>query len=123
MNRYISPDKVPAPALQSTRLLDQVRERIWYLHYSRQTEKAYLHWARVFIRWHGRGGKVQHPRDMGKAEVEVCPTMLADERPSFSLLTGAGPAMASAHRPPAGAHAGCTDNSGVQVCPDLEGRR
>jgi hypothetical protein len=42
MNRYNNPDKVAAPALQSTRLLDQVRERIRYLHYSLQTEKAFL---------------------------------------------------------------------------------
>ena len=30
------------PVLQSTRLLDQVRERIRYLHYSLATEKIYL---------------------------------------------------------------------------------
>ena len=40
----------------STRLLDQLRERIRYLHYSLQTEKAYLYWARFFIRWHGVAG-------------------------------------------------------------------
>ena len=31
-----------APLLQSTGLLDQVRERVRYLHYSLKTEKAYL---------------------------------------------------------------------------------
>jgi len=36
----------PTPALRSTRLLDQLRERIRYLHYSPQTEKAYLYWVR-----------------------------------------------------------------------------
>lgn len=36
--------------LQSTRLLDQVRERVRYLHYSLKTEKAYLHWAWVCVR-------------------------------------------------------------------------
>lgn len=80
MNRYIGSTKVAAPALQSTRLLDQIRERIRYLHYSLQTEKAYLYWARFFIRWHGRNGAVRHPRDMGKAEVEGFLTMLANER-------------------------------------------
>lgn len=80
MNRYNNPAKVAAPALQSTRLLDQVRERIRYLHYSLQTEKVYLYWARFFIRWHGRDGKMRHPRDMGKAEVEAFLTMLADDR-------------------------------------------
>lgn len=32
--------KPGAPPLQSTRLLDQVRERVRYLHYSLKTEKA-----------------------------------------------------------------------------------
>ncbi|MDH4419308.1 MAG: integron integrase [Acidovorax sp.] len=66
--------------LRSPRLLDQVRERIRYLHYSLSTEKAYLHWVRFFIRWHGRGGVMRHPRDMGAAEVEAFLTMLATER-------------------------------------------
>ena len=48
--------KPGSPSLTSTRLLDQLRERIRYLHYSLQTEKAYLYWTRFFIRWHGRGG-------------------------------------------------------------------
>ena len=42
MYRYIESDKVAAPVLRSVRLLDQLRERIRYLHYSLQTEKAYL---------------------------------------------------------------------------------
>ena len=36
----------PLPPLQSPRLLDQVRERIRYLHYSLRTEQAYVHWVR-----------------------------------------------------------------------------
>jgi len=43
--------KPGTPPLQSARLLDQVRERIRYLHYSLKTEKAYLYWIRFFIRW------------------------------------------------------------------------
>ncbi|MEP6772980.1 MAG: integron integrase [Polaromonas sp.] len=61
-------------------MLDQLRERIRYLHYSLQTEKAYLYWARFFIRWHARPGGMRHPRDMGQAEVEAFLTMLANER-------------------------------------------
>ena len=68
------------PSFTSTRLLDQLRERIRYLHYSLQTEKAYLYWVRFFIRWHGRGGVMRHPRDMGSAEVEAFLNMLANER-------------------------------------------
>ncbi len=64
------------PPLQSTRLLDQLRERVRYLHYSLSTEKIYLYWARFFIRWHG----LRHPRDMGAPEVEAFLTMLANER-------------------------------------------
>ena len=32
------------PVLQSKKVLDQVRERIRYLHFSLRTEEAYLYW-------------------------------------------------------------------------------
>ena len=70
------PVKPRNPPLQSTRLLDQVRERARYLHYSLSTEKVYLYWVRFFIRWHG----LRHPRDMGPRKVEAFLTMLATER-------------------------------------------
>ena len=66
--------------LKSVCLLDQVRERIRYLHYSLSTEKVYLHWVKFFVRWHGRDGRMKHPRDMGPREVEAFLTMLATER-------------------------------------------
>ena len=68
------------PPLQSIRLLDQVRERIRYLHYSLSTEKTYLYWVRFYVRWHGRNGTMTHPRDMGAKQVEAFLTMLATER-------------------------------------------
>ena len=68
--------KPGAPPMQSKRLLDQLRERARYLHYSFSTEKAYLYWVRFFIRWHG----LRHPREMGAAEVEAFLTMLATQR-------------------------------------------
>jgi len=34
-------------------LLDHARERVRYLHYSRRTEQAYVHWCKAFIRFHG----------------------------------------------------------------------
>jgi len=37
----------PLPALRSVKVLDQLRERIRYLHYSRRTEEAYVHWVGV----------------------------------------------------------------------------
>ncbi len=64
------------PPLQSTRLLDQVRERIRYLHYSIRTEHAYVHWIRAFVRFHG----VRHPREMGAPQVEAFLSWLASER-------------------------------------------
>lgn len=64
------------PALMSKRLLDQLRERIRYMHYSLRTEEAYVYWVRFFIRWHG----LRHPRDMGGREVERFLTHLATVR-------------------------------------------
>ena len=66
----------PLPPLQSGRLLDQVRERIRYLHYSLRTEQAYVHWVRAFVRHHG----LRHPRSMGQVEVEAFLSWLAGER-------------------------------------------
>ncbi|MES2948427.1 MAG: phage integrase N-terminal SAM-like domain-containing protein [Pseudomonadota bacterium] len=78
--RYIESNKVAAPVLRSVRLLDQLRERICYLHYSLQTEKACLYWAQFFVCWHGRNGSMRHPKNMGKPEVESFLTMLTNER-------------------------------------------
>jgi site-specific recombinase XerD len=64
------------PPLQSARLLDQLRERVRLLHYSRRTEEAYLHWVRAFIRFHG----IRHPAQMGAPEVEAFLGWLAVER-------------------------------------------
>lgn len=72
--------KPGTPALRSPRLLDQVRECIRYLHYSLSTEKLYVYWIRFFIRWHGREGQMQHPRDIGAPGIEAFLTMLAIER-------------------------------------------
>ena len=67
----------PLPPLQSSRLLDQVRERIRYLHYSIRTEQAYVHWVRAFVRFHGL---TRHPQEMGAPEVEAFLSWLANER-------------------------------------------
>lgn len=56
------------PGLQSVKVLDQLRERIRYLHYSRRTEEAYVYWVRAFIRFHG----LRHPNELGGHEVEQC---------------------------------------------------
>lgn len=64
------------PVLRATRLLDQIRERIRYKHYSLRTEQAYVQWVRMFVKWHG----LRHPRDMGQLEIEGFLAMLANER-------------------------------------------
>lgn len=67
--------------LKSSRLLDQVQERVRYLHYSLKTEKAYLYWIRLFIRWiAAQGAGMRHPSDMGVTEVEAFLSMMATER-------------------------------------------
>ncbi len=73
--------KPGAPPLQSARLLDQVRERVRYLHYSLKTEKAYLYGVRFFVRWSAtQPGGMRHPRDMGVLDVEAFLSMMANER-------------------------------------------
>ena len=76
MNSISSHPKPPRPALQSSRLFDQVRERIRYLHYSLRTEEAYLHWIRNYIRFHER----RHPRELGSEHVEQFLNALVNER-------------------------------------------
>jgi integron integrase len=69
-------DKPRKPVLVSTRLLDQLRERLRYMHYSLRTEQNYVYWVRWFIRWHG----MRHPKDMDGKDVEAFLSMLANER-------------------------------------------
>ena len=66
----------PLPPLQSDRLLDQLRERIRYLHYSIRTEQAYVYWVDAFVRFHG----MRHPAEMAGPEVEGFLSWLANER-------------------------------------------
>jgi len=63
-------------AVAAPRLLDQLRERIRYLHYSLRTEQAYVHWVRAFVRFHG----LRHPKGMGAAEVQAFLSWLSVER-------------------------------------------
>jgi integron integrase len=55
------------------RLLNQVRSRIRFKHYSLRTEEAYVDWVRRFVRFHdGR-----HPAELGAADLEQFLTHLA----------------------------------------------
>jgi integron integrase len=62
------PPEPPKP-----RLLDRVRHAIETRHYSRRTEKAYVHWIKRYIFFHGK----RHPAEMGAAEVAAFLTSLA----------------------------------------------
>jgi integron integrase len=62
------PPEPPKP-----RLLDRVRHAIETRHYSRRTEKAYIHWIKRYIFFHGK----RHPAEMGAAEVAAFLTSLA----------------------------------------------
>jgi integron integrase len=66
-----SPSYPPAP-----RLLDQVRERLRFLHYSIRTEQAYVDWIRRYIVHNGK----RHPSDLEAADVEAFLTHLAAKR-------------------------------------------
>ena len=66
-----TPDAPKAP-----RLLDQVRDRIRVLHYSRSTEATYTYWIKFYIHFHN----LRHPRDMGAVDVEAFLSHLATVR-------------------------------------------
>ena len=61
------------PVPPKPRLLDRVRHAIETRHYSRRTEKAYVHWIKRYIFFHGK----RHPAEMGAAEVAAFLTSLA----------------------------------------------
>ena len=63
----------PVDSVAVPRLLEQVRGRIRFKHYSIRTEQAYLDWIKRFIRFLGK----HHPNDMGAHEVLEFLTHLA----------------------------------------------
>lgn len=65
-----------APIATPLRLLDALRERLRYMHYSLRTEEAYVYWVRSYVRWAG----MRHPRDLGAGDVQGYLSMLANER-------------------------------------------
>ena len=50
----------------AVRLMDQVRVTLRFYHYAYSTEKSYVDWILKFIRFNDK----QHPKDMGKPEIE-----------------------------------------------------
>lgn len=81
MNRHRKADKPDWVPPRSVKLLDQVRERVRYLRYSLQTEKAYVYSAKAFVWWAARTqGAFRHPREMWQADVEGFLPMLATKK-------------------------------------------
>jgi integron integrase len=76
MNSIHATDKHVKPTLMSTRLLDQLRERLRYMHYSIRTEQVYAYWVRYFVRFHG----LRHPSEMGRDEVVAFLSYLSNDR-------------------------------------------
>ena len=58
---------------KSRKLLDQIRDAIRLKHYSYNTEKTYVHWAKRYILFHNK----RHPAEMGTTEIEAFLTHLA----------------------------------------------
>ena len=62
--------------MSKVRLLDQVRQTIRALHYSRSTEDSYCYWIRFYIRFHG----CHHPVELTAEHVSQFLTFLAVHR-------------------------------------------
>src|SRR6185503_17253069 len=56
-------------------LVARFREAIRVRHYSLRTERAYLHWIRKFIVYHGK----RHPGELGAREVTAFLSHLAND--------------------------------------------
>ena len=77
------------------KLLDQVRDRVRTKHYSIRTEEAYVGWIRRFVLFHNK----QHPREMGKRDIESFLTYLAvDSKVSASTQSQALSALLFLYR-------------------------
>ena len=58
------------------KLLDIVRDKIRFKHYSYSTERTYLHWIKQYIFFHNK----KHPIKMAKREIEEYLTFLATKK-------------------------------------------
>jgi len=58
------------------KLLDIVRDKIRFKHYSYSTERTYVHWIKQYIFFHNK----KHPLEMDKKEIEEYLTFLATQK-------------------------------------------
>ena len=68
-------DSSPSAQLEPS-LLERVRDRIRYRHYSLRTERSYQDWVRRYIHFHG----MRHPRELGAEHVTAYLSFLATNR-------------------------------------------
>lgn len=68
--------KTNTTSAQPIKLLDQVREKIRFKHYSLSTENTYVSWIKQYILFNSK----RHPSEMGAGEVERFLTYLATQR-------------------------------------------
>jgi site-specific recombinase XerD len=64
------------PIENKPRLMDQVRDKLRFKHYSYRTEQSYIAWIKRFIFFHDK----RHPNTMGEKEIESFLTHLAVQR-------------------------------------------
>lgn len=62
--------------MPKAKLLQTMRSNLRLRHFSPRTEEAYTDWTRRFVRFHG----LQHPSELGVAEVKAFLTHLAEVR-------------------------------------------
>jgi hypothetical protein len=59
--------------MQKKKLLDIVRDKIRFKHYSLSTERTYIYWIKYYILFHNK----KHPINLAKLEIEQFLTYLA----------------------------------------------
>ena len=76
----------PLPPLRSVKVLDQLRERIRYLHYSLPTEQAYVHWVRAFHPF----PRCASPGNLGQQRSRGISVLAGERAQGFGLHASSG---------------------------------
>ncbi|MFW5440513.1 MAG: site-specific integrase, partial [Methylophilaceae bacterium] len=58
------------------KLMDRLRQKIRFKHYSLSTERVYSQWVRQYILFHDK----QHPKDLGEQDIVRFLNYLANDR-------------------------------------------
>ena len=68
------------------KLLDVVRDKVRFKHYSLSTEKTYIHWIKHYIFYHNK----KHPIEMGKPEIESISNISCCRKKSITYYAESG---------------------------------